>query len=129
MGRRVTPVPPTLIHSFIHSAESKTTIFLLIFSLCHLFPIFSQLRKLSLTSSAQNESYGKSQEVDDNSLPRRHSHKDMKMSLSSLSFAGHDSISGTSGGGGGSNSTSKRPSLKLSNSVMGKIKDRTGIPV
>lgn len=87
-----------------------------------------QLRKLSLTSSAQNEPFGKSQEVDDNSLPRRLSHKDMKLSLSSLSFAGHDSIAGGSGGGG-SNSNSKRPSLKLSNSVMGKIKDRTGIPV
>lgn len=95
----------------------------------HLFP-FSQLRKLSLTSSAQTDSFGKSQEADDNSLPRRLSHKDMKMSLSSLSFAGHDSISGASGGGGsGSGSNSKRPSLKLSNSVMGKIKDRTGIPV
>lgn len=97
-----------------------------------LFP-FPQLRKLSVASSAPNDSFGKSQEADDNSLPRRLSHKDMKMSLSSLSFAGHDSISGGSGGGGGggsgSGSTSKRPSLKLSNSVMSKIKDRNGIPV
>lgn len=117
------------IHSFHTSDEVKTEYFIDFFFSCS--PIYFrsiQLRKLSLTSSAQNDSFGKSQENEDNSLPRRHSHKDMKMSLSSLSFAGHESISGVSGGGG-SGSNSKRPSLKLSNSVMGKIKDRTGIPV
>lgn len=54
----------------------------------------------------------------DGSLPRRHSHKDFKTSLSTLSFGGNDSFGGE-----------KRHSLRSNSSVMGKIKDRTGIPV
>lgn len=59
-----------------------------------------------------------SQEEQDNSLPRRHSHKEIRSSLSTLSFSTHDSFGGE-----------KRHSLRSNSSVMGKIKDRTGIPV
>lgn len=77
-----------------------------------------KVRKLT-ESTAHGE---RSQQPEDNSLPRNASHKELKASLSSLSFAAHDAASA-------SGTSSKRASLKLSNNVMGKIKDRTGIPV
>lgn len=78
-----------------------------------LFTYF-QLKKLTVKPTKHEAS----QEEQDSSLPRRHSQKDIKSSLSTLSFGGHDSFG-----------SEKRHSLRSNSSVMGKIKDRTGIPV
>lgn len=79
------------------------------------FQISFQLKNLD---GSKQETSTKQREERDNSLTRRHSHKDFKTSLSTLSFGGHDSFGGE-----------KRHSLRSNSSVMGKIKDRAGIPV
>lgn len=72
------------------------------------------------TKSDNNFGLPKPQEEQESTDARRSSYKDLKASSSSLSFTGHESIS-----------SNKRPSLhgKSHNNVMGRIKDRTGIPV
>lgn len=76
--------------------------------------LFFQLKKLTIKSSKPETSL----DEQDASLPRRHSQKDIKSSLSTLSFGGHDSFA-----------SDKRHSLRSNSSVMGRIKDRAGIPV
>lgn len=77
--------------------------------------MFFQLEQFSGASSKRN--VFNQQEDQKNALSRHHSYKEFKTSLSTLSFGG-DSLSGE-----------KRHSLRSNSSVMGKIKDRTGIPV
>lgn len=79
----------------------------------------STLTTIGANNSQNDASYlatNKNHDDHSNSLPRH-----PKISSSSLSFAG--------GSQDVSASSSKRPSLKSHNNVMGKIKDRTGIPV
>lgn len=80
----------------------------------HLSLPFLQLKKLTVKPSKHEASL----DEQDTSLPRRHSQKDIKSSLSTLSFGGHDSFG-----------SEKRHSLRSNSSVMGRIKDRAGIPV
>lgn len=79
------------------------------------FSCVLQLEKLLLMSTTRDVQ--QLQDGDQNKIVRHHSYKELKSSLSSLSFAG-DAYSGE-----------KRHSLRSSNSVMGKIRDRTGVPV
>lgn len=93
------------------TCNSNTKLLLFIFY----FPL--QLRKIT-TQSNKRDAASALPEEQDNTLPRRHSQKDIKSSLSTLSFSGHESFGGE-----------KRHSLRSNSSVMGKIKDRTGIAV
>lgn len=75
--------------------------------------------QLKTLDGSKQETSTEQRDGRDNSSTRRHSHKDLKTTLSTLSFGGHDSPFGGE----------KRHSLRSNSSVMGKIKDRTGIPV